>query len=510
MSSRVSRWRLPPGAGAEVTIARDDRRSPALIVAILAFSGIVAASMHTLVVPILPLLPHALDVSVSDASWAITATLLAAAVATPVAGRLGDMVGKRRILLVSLGLAVAGSAAAALSWGLPSLIVGRVLQGLAAGVIPLGISVMRDILPPARLGSSVAVMSASLGMGSALGLPTAALVAQVASWETLFWVAAGLGLIAFVGVVVAVPESAVRSDGAFDGLGAALLSTALVCCLLPVSKGAAWGWTSPVVIGLFMVSIVCVAVWVWWELRSRAPLIDLRVSARRQVLLTNVASLVFAFGLFPASVVFPQLLQLPAQTGWGMGQPLIVVGLAMAPFGVIMMVMSPVSARMTARWGPKVTLMTGSVVLAVANLAGVFLLDHVWQVALVMAANGVGVGLGYAAMPSLIMGAVPVTETGAANGLNTLTRSAGTAAASAMAGAVLTAAAVDFGGTRVPELIAFKTTLLVAAVASLVAFGVAAFLPTGGSGTRGDDDADMVPSVEKDDPGRADGRLVRH
>lgn len=134
---------------------------PNAVVAVLALAGIVVALMQTLVIPIIPELPKLLDASASDAAWAVTATLLASAVATPVVGRLGDMFGKRRMLLLSLVLLIAGSAVCGLSDALVPMVVGRALQGLSAAVIPLGISIMRDELPVERLAGATAVMSAS-------------------------------------------------------------------------------------------------------------------------------------------------------------------------------------------------------------------------------------------------------------------------------------------------------------------------------------------------------------
>ena len=147
-------------------------KSPATtaVVAVLAFSGIVVSLMQTLVIPIIPHLPEYLNAPASDTAWAVTATLLAAAVAVPTMGRLGDMFGKRRLLLISMALLVTGSVVGALSSSVIPLVAGRILQGLAAGVIPLGISVMRDVLPPKKLAGAVAMMSASLGVGGALGL----------------------------------------------------------------------------------------------------------------------------------------------------------------------------------------------------------------------------------------------------------------------------------------------------------------------------------------------------
>src|SRR6266545_1765073 len=260
------------------------------VVAVLAFAGIVVALMQTLVIPLIPQLPTLLHASASDATWAITATLLAGAVATPVMGRLGDMYGKRRMLLVSLAMLVAGSVVCGLSDALVPMVVGRTLQGMSAGVIALGISIMRDELPAERLGGATALMSASLGVGGALGLPAAALLAQYTNWHILFWASAALGAVATALVVRLVPESAVRSGGRFDSVGAVGLSAALVCLLLAISKGGDWGWTSGVTTGLFGASVVVLLLWGRWELRHPQPLVDLRVTARRQVLLTNLAS----------------------------------------------------------------------------------------------------------------------------------------------------------------------------------------------------------------------------
>ncbi|MFE6489553.1 MFS transporter, partial [Streptomyces sp. NPDC057757] len=334
------------------------------VVAVLAFAGIVVSLMQTLVIPIVPELPKYLDASPSNTIWAVTATLLAASVATPVVGRLGDMFGKRRMLLVSIVLLVVGSVVCALSDSLVPMIAGRTLQGLAAAVVPLGISVMRDVLPTEKLTSSVALMSASLGVGGALGLPTAAFIADRFDWHILFWTSAALGAVAFALVLAIVPESKVRAGGRFDLVGAIGLSTALVSLLLGVSKGSDWGWTSGTVLGLFATAIVVLLAWGAFELRTSQPLVDLRTLARRQVLFTNLASVAFGFSMFAMSLVLPQLLQLPEQTGYGLGKSMLTVGLVLAPQGLVMMAMAPLSAAISKAKGPKITLMTGAVIVA--------------------------------------------------------------------------------------------------------------------------------------------------
>ncbi|MEU6179799.1 MFS transporter [Streptomyces coeruleorubidus] len=450
---------------------------PNAVVAVLALAGVVVSLMQTLVIPIVPELPRYLDASASNAAWAVTATLLAAAVATPVVGRLGDMFGKRRMLLVSIVLLVSGSVVCALSDSLVPMVVGRTMQGLAAAVVPLGISVLRDVLPAERLAGSTALMSASLGVGGALGLPAAAFIADHYDWHMLFWTSAVLGVAALALVLLVVPESKVRAGGSFDLPGSLGLSAALVSLLLAVSKGGDWGWTSGTTLVLFGASAVIFLVWGRYELRTAQPLVDLRTTARRQVLFTNLASVALGFSMFAMSLVLPQVLQLPEQTGYGLGKSMLAVGLILAPQGLVMMAMSAVSAGITEAKGPKVTLMIGAVVVAAGYGLSLVLMAEVWHIVLVACVIGGGVGFAYGAMPALIMGAVPASETAAANSLNTLMRSMGTSFASALAGVILAQMTTGFGGHLLPSENGFRTVMAIGAGAALLAFLLASFLP---------------------------------
>jgi EmrB/QacA subfamily drug resistance transporter len=450
---------------------------PNAVVAVLALAGIVVSLMQTLVIPIVPQLPRLLDASASDAAWAVTATLLAAAIATPVVGRLGDMFGKRRMLLISIVLLASGSVVCALADSLVPMIIGRALQGLAAAVVPLGISVMRDVLPSDRLAGSTALMSASLGVGGALGLPSAAFIADNFDWHFLFWTSAVLGAVSFLLVMTFVPEFEVRTGGRFDLVGSLGLSAGLMSLLLAVSKGGDWGWTSATTVGLGVAAVLVLVAWGWWELRSPQPLVDLRTTARPQVLFTNLASVALGFSMFAMSLVLPQLLQLPEQTGYGLGRSMMTVGLVLAPQGLVMMAMAPVSAAITKTRGPKLTLMIGALIVATGYGLNMVLMSEVWHLVLVSCVIGGGVGFTYGAMPALIMGAVDPSQTGAANSLNTLMRSLGTSFASAIAGVVLARMTTDFNGFPLPSENGFKTVMALGAGAALLAFAVASFVP---------------------------------
>ncbi|WP_330457577.1 MFS transporter [Streptomyces sp. NBC_00820] len=450
------------------------------VVPVLAFAGIVVAVMQTLLVPVIKDLPQLLGTAPSNATWVLTSTLLSGAVATPIMGRLGDLFGKRRMLILSLAVMVVGALVSALTSDLLTMIVGRALQGFAMGAIPLGIGLMRDMLPRERLGSAMALMSSSIGVGGGLALPAAAMVAQHTNWHALFYGAAGLGVLAIALTLLVVPESPMRAEGSFDLVGALGLSVGLVLLLLPITKGSDWGWSSGTTLGLFAAAVAVLLLWGLYELRVKAPLVDLRTTARREVLLTNLASIMVGVSFYVVSLVLPQLLQLPKATGYGLGQSMVVAGLCVAPLGLTMMFTAPVYARLSARYGPRTTLITGLMIIAVGYGGGLGLMDAAWQTIITSVILGAGIGLAYSSLPALIVGAVPASETGAANGLNTLMRSIGTSVSSAVIGMVLANTANNVGGLAIPTMHGFHISFLIATAAVAVGLLLAVFLPKGG------------------------------
>jgi MFS family permease len=446
-------------------------------VAVLSAAGISVSLMQTLIIPLIPELPKLLHTSPSDASWAITATLLTAAVATPVFGRLGDMYGAKPMLVVCSVLLIVGSLIAATTSSLAPLIVGRGLQGFGIPIIPLGISVLRACVPAERVGPAMGLMSASLGVGGALGLPLSAVIAQHFDWHALFWFATALGVAALVMFVVLVPHVPSRTDDRLDPLGAVLLAGGLVALLLAISKGRTWGWSSAPTLSSFGAALLILAAFGWWELRVPSPTVDLRTTATRPVLATNVASVAVAFGMFGLSLVAPQILEMPTGTGYGLGQTMLATGLWMAPGGLAMMVTSPVAARIAGVRGPRFTLATGALIIAASYAAGMFLLAAPWQIMLLNVAIAVGVGFAYASMPALINAAVPISETAAANGINALARSLGTSIASAVIGAILAGMTVSFAGAELPSMVGFRTAMAVAAAVAALAAILTLLIP---------------------------------
>ncbi|NLG45623.1 MFS transporter [Gordonia sp. (in: high G+C Gram-positive bacteria)] len=457
-----------------------------LAVAVLCAAGIVVALMQTIIVPLIPELPTLLNTTPTNAAWALTITLLTGAVVTPISGRLGDMVGKRRMLLACLAAVAVGSLVCALSSSLIPFLIGRGLQGMGIGTVALGISLIRDIVPIHRLGSSIGAMSASLGVGGSLGLPFAAAIAQHLSWHALFWVSAGFAVAAMAAVLATVPASATATGGRFDAIGALGLSVFLVCILLALSKGHAWGWTSPTVLGLFA-GFVVVAV-LWWQYERRHPnaLIDLQINVRRPVLLTNIASMAAGFVFYAMQMMPIQVLMAPESAPAGTGLSMVQAALVLMPGGLVMFAFSYVSAWMSRQFGARISLGLGSLIIGLGYaiflvmLVGPWATSWIWLI-WINAVVGAGLGIAYAAMPSLIMEWVPVTQTGEANGVNSTMRSIGTSLATAVVAMILSAsiAMVDgpSGPLPFPTVDAYVWATIISLVVSVLAAGAAFSVP---------------------------------
>ncbi len=441
-----------------------------LVVLTLCFGGLCAALMQTLVIPIQAELPRLLGTSASNASWVVTATLLGGAVAMPVAGRLGDILGKQRVLVGSAAILIVGSLVCAVSDSFLPMTAGRVLQGIAMGYIPVAISMVREVTPPKMATSAIAALSATLGVGGAIGLPLSAWVVQNYDWHMLFWLSAVLSVLVLLASILLVPNVHDAHPARFDTLGAVGLGIGLVITLVGLSKASDWGWGSPTTWACIVGGIVVLVGWGAYELRRSEPLVDLRSTARRPVLLTNLAAVLIGFGMMAQSIVVPQLLEMPEATGYGLGQTILEAGLWMAPAGLMMMVMAPVSAKLIDAIGAKTTLAVGAAVLGGGYVVALFMMNQPWQLLVAMCISSAGVGIGYAAMPTLILENSPRHEAGSAVGVNTLARSVGTTTAGAVMATLLTSQTMVLapGTPAIPTSGAFQLCFLFGAGAAVV------------------------------------------
>jgi len=476
--------------------------SPTVTIAVIATSGAVMAIMQTMFIPLLAQIPGILNTTPDNASWLITATLISSVVAIPTMSRLADMHGKRKMMLLSISLMVAGSLLGAVSTDLAVLIIARALQGFAIAMIPLGMSIMRDLVPPERLASGVALISGTMGVGGAIGLPFGGIIYENLGWHAIFWVSVVTGTLCGLAIFAIVPESKVRAGGRFDIRGAVLISVALTSFLLGVTKGSHWGWTSPSILTCWGVAIAVLLYWFPYELKSGHPIIDLRSSAQPAVLITNIASVLVGIAMYANMLSSTQFLEMPTASGYGFGLTVSHAGLLILPASFAMVIMAPVAARVTNVYGPKITFILGGVLLGVGYILRMFFMSAPWQITMGAIVVSLGTMTSMSAAPNIIMRSVPITETAAANGLNNVVRNVGMSVSSAAVAAFLTGLTFVAGSQVFPDRMAFVYIYIAAGLCGFAGAIVAMFLPKNlaqrnavlstGAGAQAHEDPDLL------------------
>lgn len=452
--------------------------SPRAIIAVLGYCGALVSITQTVTLPLLPILPEELGTSVSNVSWVATAAFLTGAVANPVFGRLGDMYGERRMMIIALEILVVGCVISAVSTGLLVLVIGRALQGVGIAVIPLGMSVAKATLPPDKTNQGVALVSATLGIGSGLGLPLAGVLVDGFNWQAVFWVNAALSLVALALAFIVLPESKQPTKQRFDVIGAVWLSVCLVAILLPLSKSSTWGFAQPLPLALYALGFLGLAGWYRYELRPNRPLVDVQLMGQRTLLLLNSAGLLMGFAMFSNMYGSVALLQTPDSVDHGFGASVVMAGMVMLPGALAMMATSPVSAWITDHYSGRVSMITGTLIIGIGYATRPWMLDSMLALGVSVAVVNAGVGIAYGAFASVTMAYVPDDETASANSIGTLTRASGASLSSAAVAAILTSLTITtVGGVELPSLGAFELVFMLSAGAAFVAAAVAWRLP---------------------------------
>jgi MFS family permease len=416
-------------------------RSPRALVPVLIFVGTVVAVISSLGAPLVPAIAETMGTSLPNAQWSLTVTLLVGAVATPVVGRLGDGPHRRTVVLVVLAVVTAGGVLAALPLGLGWLVAGRALQGVGLGLTPLAIATAREALTGQRSRSTIAALSITVVAGVGLGYPLAGLVAELGGVHAAFWAGAAVSAAALAASAAVLPPSVAAPRRPLDVAGALLLGAGAAGLLVALGQAETWGWTSPLLLATAGGSVVALGSWVLWEARTPHPLVDVRLARGRVAFSAHSAALLVGLSNYLLLTAVPVLAQAPASPGAGLGTSIVVAGLVLLPFSAA----SVVAGRLTARARPRLVLPVAALVQGCAFVLFAVLRTELWQLFLVMAVAGLGVGAAFAAFPALVVAAVPPSETGSAMSLNQVLRYVGFAVGSALTATVLAGATAGPG-----------------------------------------------------------------
>lgn len=457
----------------DTTRSRSSYRVTYAVVAVAVASFALVQSMT---IPVLGEIQDHFGASQSTATWVLTAYLLSASVATPIVGRVGDAVGKEKMLVFSISALALGSLLAALAPSIGVMIGARVIQGIGGGVLPLAFGIVRDEFPEDKMAPAISLTSSLMAVGMGIGIVVAGPIITSLGYAGLFWLPFGVTAVAAVAAAVLVPESPVRKPGRISILPAVLLAAWLVALLLPVSQGRTWGWTSFPTIGLLVAAVVLIALWVLAETKAAVPLVDMTMMKLPAVWTTNLVALLVGVGMYAAFGFTPQFNQTPEVAGYGFGASVTVSGLMMLPSAVMTFVTGLVASRIAVRIGPKAVVVAGCVVASLAMFLQAGWHDERWHMLLANGLMGLGVGLAFACLASLIVGAVPPEQTGVASGMNANIRTIGGGIGSAVMGSIVTASIVS--GTGLPSEAGYTIGFAALAGAFLVAALAALTIPT--------------------------------
>jgi EmrB/QacA subfamily drug resistance transporter len=461
--------------------------------AVLATAVAAFALLQSLVIPVLPTIQAGLHTSQSTVTWVLTAYLLSASIFTPIIGRLGDMLGKERMLVVALAVLAAGSLLSALAGSIGLMLVGRVIQGIGGGVVPLAFGIIRDEFPTDKVAGAIGVIAALAAAGAGLGIVLAGPIVKALDYHWLFWIPAVALAIAGVAAKIVVPESPVRLPGRLSWRPAVLLAGWLVALLVPISEAPTWGWGSGRVLGLIFLAVVLGVAWVVVESRSSHPLIDMRMMRLPAVWTANLVALLFGVGMYATFAFLPEFLQTAPSAGYGFGASITHSGLILLPLSVMMFALGSASGRLTLRFGGKAVLMAGAAISVVPFVMLVVAHTNQWEIVLAMTLMGVGFGLAFAAMSNLIVAGVPAGQTGVASGMNANIRTIGGSLGAAVMSSIVTASAHHGGLPQESGYTHGFELLTVAAVAAALA---ATLVPSKLRKLSGDALHDALPHAE--------------
>ncbi|MGA2835134.1 MAG: MFS transporter [Acidimicrobiales bacterium] len=462
----------PAGVGGPASVRR-----PNLLVPSLVFVGLVVAVVSSLGAPLIPTVARIDRVPLSTAQWVLTAALLSGALATPVMGRLADGSRQRAVIAVTLSVVLVGCVLAAVSTSFVVLVVGRGMQGVGMGLLPVNMAIARRNLDRVTTGRAVATLSVSTAIGAGLGYPITSTVAELFGVHAAYWFGAAVVASALAFAVAVLPARSPAAPVRFDIAGAVLLTLAVTGVSVVLSEGGNWGWGSTTTLGLVACCLLVLVVWVPLELRCDHPLVNLHHLSNRSVLMADVSGFLMSMSMYLVVPIVVEFVQIPPSSGFGFGASVIVSGSVLVPLSAGTFLASRLLVPYERRFGARSMIPLGALVFGSA--ATYFALDHgsLWQAFVTMGIVGLGIGFTFAAMPGFIVRAVPASETGSATGLYQVLRNIGLSFGSALGAAVLLA--FTGNGHTYPDVTGFRVALLVSAGLGVLTAVLSFVLPGG-------------------------------
>ncbi len=447
------------------------RSSYWIIIGALLIAEIAAVFETTMIYVALPTLIREFGDPVK-ATWLVTAHGLIGTSVALMAGRLGDLYGRKRVLLVMLAIAVAGSVLSAVTTDYLLVLLGRSLQGCATALIPLSIGIIREVLPKERVPVAIGLMTTGQGMGTATGLVLGGWLIDHFPWHTLFIVSAAMLVVAWIVIKLLIPGTrGTPQRTPIDWIEGVLPVPGISALLLGISYANDYGWFDTTVIGLMVLGLVLIVLWARRSLAAQEPFINLRLLASRNVSLAILIAVLLSLGTMQITLVFSAYGQNPLWTAAGLGLTATATGLIKLPSNVLSFFAGPFSGWLQQKRGIRLPILIAGIIGAAGWLAALTFPTVVAQVIVLLCVISFGTTMLNAALPNVIVASVPEERTSEAIGALSVLRGMAQSIGSQVIAVMLTVGALltPEGGAKIPSATGFTITMATIAGLTLAA-----------------------------------------
>lgn len=417
-----------------------------LMIILMALLGLMTIFVETMLVPGLPGMARDLSAQTTELAWVLAAYTLAGAVTIPIVGKLGEMYGRKPLLLTIMVMYMIGLVGAAVSWDLLSLIVFRAIQGIGMGAVTLLMGMAMDILPPRMVPVGIGLIGAMLGVGAATGMVGGGILISFVGWKDAFWVV--LPLVAVLSLVVwrIVPDKQTRHPARMDVAGSVLLGFGILTFLLPLSQGAVWGWGSSMTIGLFAAAALFFVAFVIREKRCSEPIMRFELLRNRNILVAYISMFFIGVAMFMLYQTLPFFMGEPVTNG-GFGKTSqVIIGLFLLPNAIGQLIASPLGGRLGLKYGHWQILTVGLVIAALGFIGLVLMRTSELGVILAVLVFGVGIGMASTGNTNTISCVCSKDNFGSTTAVNSMILTIGMSVGPVMAALILGSFMGDMSG----------------------------------------------------------------
>ena len=453
-----------------MTIAQEaplSRQKFLAVMAVLTLTEALSSLEHTMVFAAMPAIAR--EEGLTESGWIVTIFLLVQAATAAIGARLGDMFGRRRVLIVLIGLCMLGSLLSAIAGNFAIVILGRSLQGASGAILALCYGIAKKYSPAESAPFWVGVLTGGYAVASAAGYLLGGYLSDIGSWRDIFWLGAGYAVFLLPLVWLVIPADPARGPaGRIDIVGGLLFAPAIALLLYGLTRGSSNGWLNINTLLFIAAGVVLTAFWARHEYRHEQPLLDVRLFTKPKVRLGNICGALAALSVMQLPLIFMTLMQQPPETGAGLGQTATMAGVLKLPSNILAFFAATLGGYICAKRGGATGILAGGVLAVLSWTALIFVRDSLWPTFACMLVCAFSSSILLSAVPNILLEDAPEDRASEVVGFSSTIRGMASAIGAQLIILGLASSQVPGpGGSGVPSPDAYLITILYVILCSI-------------------------------------------